>query len=212
MSSKTVAQRERAALADLFDAVGPDQPTLDEGWLTADLLHHLIVRERRPDTSLARAIGPLNFWADRVIAGYAKLPWSARVELFRSGPQRFSPFRIEAVDNAFNAGEFFIHHEDVRRGRPGWTPRELDAETTAVLTKMVRSRFVTLSLKRLNVGIRAQLPDGTQFELVPGDPGITIVGAVGELTLWTSGRRTACDVEVLGGPQAIKTIEEAGQR
>jgi hypothetical protein len=46
----TLAQRERAELADLLDEVGPDHPTLDEGWQTQDLLVHLLIRERRPDT------------------------------------------------------------------------------------------------------------------------------------------------------------------
>ena len=44
-----LAKSERAALADLFVTLGPDQPTLCEGWDTKDLLVHLLVRERRPD-------------------------------------------------------------------------------------------------------------------------------------------------------------------
>jgi hypothetical protein len=39
-----LATTERAALADLFVTLGPDQPTLDEGWDTRDLLVHLLVR------------------------------------------------------------------------------------------------------------------------------------------------------------------------
>ena len=37
----SLARTERAALADLFEQVGPDQPTLCEGWQTLDLLIHL---------------------------------------------------------------------------------------------------------------------------------------------------------------------------
>ena len=43
-----LAHTERAALADLFAALGPDQPTLCEGWDTQDLLIHLLIRERSP--------------------------------------------------------------------------------------------------------------------------------------------------------------------
>ena len=42
----SLAQSERAQLADLFVTLGPDQPTLCEGWDTQDLLVHLLVRER----------------------------------------------------------------------------------------------------------------------------------------------------------------------
>ena len=40
--------RERHELSDLLDQLGPDQPTLCEGWTTADLAAHLVVRERDP--------------------------------------------------------------------------------------------------------------------------------------------------------------------
>ena len=46
----SLARTERSALADLLDQIGPDQPTLCEGWTTRDLAAHLIARERRPDT------------------------------------------------------------------------------------------------------------------------------------------------------------------
>ena len=41
-------QAERAALCDLFLRVGPDAPTLCEGWATDDLATHLVIRERKP--------------------------------------------------------------------------------------------------------------------------------------------------------------------
>ena len=44
----SLASRERAALCDLFDQVGPDAPTLCEGWDTRDLAAHLHLRETSP--------------------------------------------------------------------------------------------------------------------------------------------------------------------
>ena len=49
MSAAEILRAERAAMCDTFEAVGPDAPTLCDGWLTADLAAHLIVREHRPD-------------------------------------------------------------------------------------------------------------------------------------------------------------------
>ena len=138
MAHLTVARRERAALADLFDAVGPDQPTLNEGWLTPDLLHHVIIRERRPDALLPQADQAAPFWAERVNARLDALPWAEHVDIFRRGPQWFSPLRLDRSTALLNTAEYFIHHEDVRRGLPGWTVRDLDPETTQAVTDQVR--------------------------------------------------------------------------
>ncbi len=48
MANADLAQLERGRLCDLFLEVGPDSPTLCEGWTTADLAAHLVIRERKP--------------------------------------------------------------------------------------------------------------------------------------------------------------------
>ena len=48
-SSRPLAPRERADLADLLQEVGPDAPTCCTGWDTAHLAAHLVVRDRRAD-------------------------------------------------------------------------------------------------------------------------------------------------------------------
>ncbi len=40
------------------------------------------------------------------------------IERVRNGPGLLSPTRLDAVDRAVNSVEFFVHHEDVRRGEP----------------------------------------------------------------------------------------------
>jgi uncharacterized protein (TIGR03085 family) len=57
MSNGDLAQLERSRLCDLFLEVGPDQPTLCEGWTTADLAAHLVIRERRPDAAPGILVG-----------------------------------------------------------------------------------------------------------------------------------------------------------
>jgi uncharacterized protein (TIGR03085 family) len=208
----TVAQRERAALADLFDEVGPDHPTLDEGWLAADLLHHLLIREQRPDAAAAQLVKPLSFWADRVIAGYRKLPWAERVDRWRQGPSGPAPARIGRIDELMNTAEHFIHHEDVRRGAPGWTVRTLDAETEQAVLDQVKSRMSSLQVRNLGVGVQGRLPDRRTFQIRLGDPAITLVGAPSELLLWISGRRTACEVEVEGSAAALEMVARASRR
>ena len=52
LMNKNYAQIERQELCDLFESVGPDHPTLCEGWSSADLAAHLVLRE-----SSLKAIG-----------------------------------------------------------------------------------------------------------------------------------------------------------
>ena len=67
---------ERARLADALAATDPDAPTLCEGWTARDLAAHLVVRERRPDTTPGLMLRPLAGWTDRVRRGYAQRPYA----------------------------------------------------------------------------------------------------------------------------------------
>ena len=58
------AQTERDQLCDEFLVVGPDAPTLCEGWTTSHLATHLVVRDGRPDL----IVGPML----PIVGGYAK--------------------------------------------------------------------------------------------------------------------------------------------
>ena len=62
----TAAQRERAALVQTLRAVGPDAPTLCEGWTTRDLAAHLVVRERRLDATLGIMVPFLAGYTEKV--------------------------------------------------------------------------------------------------------------------------------------------------
>src|SRR5664279_4326015 len=104
----TLAHSERAALADLFDELGPDQPTLCEGWDTQDLLIHLVIRDGRPDALAGTYVKPLKGWTDKVAAGYAERAWSELVQQYRSGPPVWNPAGWGKLDDLTNGGEMFI--------------------------------------------------------------------------------------------------------
>ena len=86
------------------------------------------MRERQPAAAAGIVIGPLAGVTEHAMRGYAATPWADRVQLLRAGPPLWSPFRVPAFDRIGNGGELFVHHEDVRRGEPGWAPRPPDAE------------------------------------------------------------------------------------
>ena len=206
----TLAQSERAALADLFDELGPDQPTLCEGWDTQDLLIHLVLRDGRPDAFAGTIVKPLQGWTDRVAAGYAKRPWSELVQRYRSGPPVWNPAGWGKLNELTNGGEMFIHHEDARRGQPGWEPRELDPASVAELEKMLGSGVSKLALRKFPVGVVAELPGGRHIPLKSGEPTATVTGEPGEIVLWLSGR-DAAKVTFTGDDQAVSGVQ-AGSR
>src|ERR1700677_1592601 len=126
MEPATLAQHEREVLCDLLLEVGPDAPTLCEGWTTKDLAAHLVVRERRPDSGPGLVWPPLAGYTDKVRTTVRdRTQWSELVAKVRRGP----PLLLRPFDGPMNTVEFFIHVEDVRRAQPNWEPRPL---TTAM--------------------------------------------------------------------------------
>jgi uncharacterized protein (TIGR03085 family) len=202
-----LAHTERAQLADLFAVLGPDQPTLCEGWDTKDLLIHLLIRERSPLGAVGNRVPLLKGFTDKAGAEYADRPWAELIQEYRSGPPAWNPAGWGKLDELSNAGEMFIHHEDARRGQVGWQPREFDAETVAELTKMAGSTLSKLAVRSSPVGVTADMPGSEPVVLKRGDPMVTLVGQPGELLLWLSGRDD-CRVELVGDDEAVASLRK----
>src|SRR6201998_2697714 len=170
----SVAQRERAALVEILRAVGPDAPTLCEGWTTRDLVAHLVVRERRPDALPGLVFGPLASYTARVQNRLStSTKWEDLVELFASGPPALSLFKI--LDPVASIHEMFVHHEDVRRAQTGWEPRELDAGTSAAVKRriaMISRAGMSKSMTAVRARLTLRTPDGQAVVAVgSGSPG-----------------------------------------
>ncbi|MGY1743683.1 MULTISPECIES: TIGR03085 family metal-binding protein [unclassified Blastococcus] len=191
LSGSPLAVRERAALADLLDALGPDAPTCCAGWTTGHLAAHLAVRDRRPDAGPGYALESLPI-GRRLHAHSARLeermrsstPYPEVVARVRAGAPPWTPMGLPGFGNLVNTGEYAIHHEDVRRAQPGWEPRELSRADRDLLW-----RTATLFARRVRGGVtlrRADVP-GTEKRVGKGGP--TLEGDPMDLLLWTSGRR-----------------------
>jgi uncharacterized protein (TIGR03085 family) len=203
----SLAAAERVALADTLDAVGPDRPTLCEGWTTRDLLAHLLVRERRPWAAPGILVPVLAPVTERAMRSWADRPWAEAVELFRKGPPLLSPYRIPGVDALLNGSEHFVHHEDVRRGEPGWEPRPADPVRDREL-RAILSRIGTLLYRRSPVGVAVAVPGREPRVIHPGAGVVTITGEPGELLLHGFGR-CAVRVSVQGTQAAIDAMSAA---
>ena len=187
--------------------VGPDQTTLCSGWNTRDLAAHLAVRDRRADAMVGALIPPLAGHGEHLRLSRAARPFAELVHEVRTPPW-WSPVSNRLTDELANTGEFFIHHEDVRRGRPDWVPRELEDGEQRALWKMVKltARF---GLRKLGIPVLVRAP-GLGEVTVGGDtPQVTLTGAPGELALFVSGRQRAARVDVDGPPEPAERLRTA---
>jgi uncharacterized protein (TIGR03085 family) len=198
------AQIERQDLCTLFEELGPDVPTLCEGWTARDLAAHLVVRERRPDAALGILAAPFERHGEKVRLQFAAKPWDELVELVRSGPPRRSVFGAPAVDRLANTMEYFIHHEDLRRTN-GMGPRELHPELSDQLWDIVR-RMSKLTLRKAPCGVTLRTPDGRTVVANGAVPRVSVRGPVGELALFVYGRQGAAQVELLGADDDVASL------
>ncbi|MEU4691249.1 TIGR03085 family metal-binding protein [Actinoplanes sp. NPDC023714] len=200
------ARRERALLADLLLAEGPDAPTLCEGWTTRDLAAHLVVRERRPDASAGVMIKPLAGYAEKVRLARAALPYERLVAELRTPPS-WGPLTNPVVDPLANTLEFFIHHEDVRRAGPSWEPRALPPDFEATIWRNVKL-IARVSLRRLGVAATVA-PTGLPPVSFGSPEQVRIAGPAGELAVFFFGRQRAARVTVEGDPAVVERLRTA---
>jgi uncharacterized protein (TIGR03085 family) len=201
----TIAAFERDALASLLDELGPDAPTLCEGWTTRDLAAHLVSRERRGDAALGLALKPLAGHTESVQQSYARRPYDELVAKVRGGAPFWSAFRWPGADRLLNTTEFFVHHEDVRRAQPGWEPRELPAAVQDGLWQAVKGR-AKLSFGGTTYGVTLARPNGESLVATSGEPVAVLTGEPAELLLYLFGRRDHARVERSGPPEALQQL------
>lgn len=205
----TPATLERRRFADELQAVGPDAPTLCEGWTARDLAAHVVLRERRPDAAAGVIVSKLSGYTDKVQEQIAAKDYGRIVDQIRGGPPLWSPTRIGKVDRLANTTEFFVHLEDVRRAQPDWTPRDLDEGLVDDLDAALR-RSAKMFARKAPAGITLE-PDGGRPHVVANDqePMVTVRGPVGELVLWIFGRQEHALVSYDGPADAVEALRTA---
>jgi len=200
-----IARDERLALSALFEELGPDAPTLCEGWRTRDLAAHLIIREHRLDAAPGIMIPALAGHTQRVQDGYAKRPWAELIAMVRKGPSPFWPTSIGPLDELTNGSEFLVHHEDVRRAQPDWEPRPADPERDAKVWKAL-GQMAKLSYRKSPVGVVLRTPDGREVKAKAAADTVTVIGEPTELLLYSFGR-DAVRLSFEGTDTAIKALK-----
>ncbi|TVS78213.1 TIGR03085 family metal-binding protein [Mycobacterium helveticum] len=200
----SVARRERAALVDTMRDVGPDAPTLCEGWKTRDLAAHLVIREYRPDAAPGILIPFFASHTAKVQQAVAEQDWVRLLDKVASGPPPYSPFKL--LDPVANVAEMFIHHEDVRRAQPDWTPRVLEQDLVAALRRTL-PLMARLTLAKVPARVALRTPEGKTVLTAGHGPAVTVTGLPEELLLFAVGREAR--VEFDGDAAAVQAVRDA---
>jgi uncharacterized protein (TIGR03085 family) len=209
MDPRARLRAERQDLCDTLTKLGPDAPTLCEGWTTADLAAHLMVREREPLAAAGIALpGPFARLNRRRMDAAKASGYGRTIDWLRSGPRGL--WRLRPLI-AVNVMEYFVHHEDARRAN-GLEPRQAEPDLDSTLWRMLRLS-ARRRLRRLRgFGIIARTPDGREAVLRKGFPEATITGAPGEILLYLTGRKQAARVGLSGSEMAMAALESAPLR
>ena len=205
----SIAQRERAALVDTLRGVGPEAPTLCEGWQTRDLAAHLMIREYRLDAAPGILIPFFAGHTAKVQDEVAQhTEWNELLDKVAAGPPAYSPLKL--LDPIANVAEMFIHHEDVRRAQPGWEPRELEPALTNVLRRTL-PLMGRMTLAKVPARLALRTPEGkTVITVGPktgNSPAVTVTGTPEELLLFAVGREAR--VEFSGDEGAVQAVRDA---
>ena len=204
MSARAWAQSERHALCDLMDDVGPDAPTLCEGWTTAHLAAHLVLRERRPDVGFGLVLpGPPARHAARTTNRLAaRGDFGTLVGRVRRGP----PAHLRPFDGAMNLVEFVVHHEDVRRADDGWTPRSGLVDLDDLLWQRLGKGARLMCRRLVDVDLTLVRPGGDSVHVGKAGRPATLSGGPVELANFLFGRRARVEVEVTGDEGACNEL------
>jgi uncharacterized protein (TIGR03085 family) len=200
-------RRERLELCDLALQLGPDAPTLCEGWTVAHLLGHLDVREHSA-LGAAGIVAPAleRFHEAGIERTLDRHGFDGVVLRVRTGP----PWHLRPLDATINLTEMFVHHEDLRRGAGDHAPRppaRVQA-TEAALWERLPS-MARLLTRRVPVPLVLHAPGLGEVRTGGDGPGVTVTGSPGELVLLLFGRRAAAQVELAGGTEALTALAAA---
>jgi uncharacterized protein (TIGR03085 family) len=186
--------RERRELCDLLTQLGPDAPTLCEGWTTADLAAHLVLREH------------FKKWPDERLAAEKAKGLPVLVERLRGGAP-YLPWRIPRVRTVMNGVEYFIHHEDVRRAN-GLDRREDRPDLEVIAWRLTGFSGRRFARQLRPHGLELRRPGGESRHFGPAG-GAVLSGEPTELLLYLSGRRDAAQVTLEGDAEAVAELRDA---
>lgn len=195
-------------MCESFEVLGPQAPTLIQGWTAHDLAAHLVVRERDPIAGPCLVLpGPFQRIAERRrlrLVRQRDFAWL--IARLRSGPPA-GFFRIRWVRSMASLNEFFVHHEDVRRANGFGSRDPLPPALEIALWRNARRGGWYLSRRLRKSGLELRWAGtSARVRLRPSRSAACISGSPGEILLYLFGRQDAACVEVTGSPSAVAAV------
>lgn len=200
-----LAQSERAELCELFVKLGPDAPTLCEGWRARELAAHLFIRESRPHKALGIASKRFESLTGKAMeSALERYGFEGVVDRVRSGP----PLLLRPLDGKMNLLEFTIHHEDLRRPN-GMGPREDIDDLEAAVWKGLRQFTRLMSRRAGELAITLSPPEATHLRVGRGVRPVEVRGSVVDLAMYCFGRGAAAELDYVGDPETVEAAKHA---
>ncbi len=200
MNAQHWAQTERQRLCDLLETVGPEALTLCEGWTTAHLAAHLVLRERKPIAALGIVLGGVFAkHTERTTRRLATKPFEDLIKKLRKGP----PLLLRRIDGQINVLEYTIHHEDVRRTADEWEERKGIEGLQEVIWKIQKRSAHLMARKLEDIDLTLSRPSGEAVRISESGRQVTLTGEPIELAMFMTGRRDKSLVEISGDESAV---------
>ena len=100
------------------------------------------------------------------------------------------------MDVLTNTGEFYVHHEDIRRARKGWEPRNILPELEAQLWNVCKPLAHSPSMR--NEGpLIVRAPGNGELHVGNTDEGAAVLeGKPSELVMYLFGRKDHAQVSL----------------
>ena len=207
MAIPPLARRERHALCDLALAVGPDAPTLCGDWTAKQLVVHLLVRERSPVGAAGILVPQLEGLTEHAMERVGRTDFEVLVARLRS--PGLTIFALPPVEVLGNTLEYVVHHEDLRRARLGWEPRDLPEADQDTIWRRLGPMSHALA-RKVDVPLRLARSDADASRTVRhGDAPATLVGTPMELALFLFGRAQVRDLDLVGPDDAVAAVRRA---
>jgi uncharacterized protein (TIGR03085 family) len=205
------AAAERRSVADLLETLGPDQPTLCDGWTTFHLAAHLALRDRTPAAwpglAMPRFAGHTERLLDRFMVEHT---FDECVRLVRGGAPVWSPMGLPGLARVTNLLEYVVHHEDARRAQPEWLPRIVPTALADAVWAYLRPVVAMAAFRRAPDGVRlVRAHTGRAFTAARGAVTVTVEGDPIELLLYAFDRRAVARVDLRGPEDAIARLAAA---
>lgn len=204
LGDMTFSAAQRNKLAQLLIELGPDAPTLCDGWETKDMAAHLWIRENRVDAAAGMFISKLENRLENLTQETLSRNYEDVVKEWAAGPPRW----LKGIDTKMNTMEHFIHYEDVRRANGMTEPQPLSDAANKQLYSALK--MLASSALRKSASPVVLHPRGFDRIVTADKKGISanggdvirVSGEVGELLLWASGRDVA-DITINGDASKV---------